>query len=81
MTTETSIETLEKAVISIKPTPTWVPLKIEGIIPDPYTIPEFNFRVTPLHPTFACEIEGVDWSKPISPELYQEIRKAADKVR
>lgn len=39
------------------------------------------FEVIPLHPTFAAEIKGVDFTQPISPELYAEIRKEVDKVR
>ncbi|KAL2107786.1 hypothetical protein VUR80DRAFT_4743 [Thermomyces stellatus] len=65
--------------ISVTPTPTWVPLKIEGTIPEPYFTPKFNLKVIPIHPTFACELEGVDWGKDISPELYQEIREVVDK--
>jgi hypothetical protein len=80
MATVTATETTEKAFISVKPTPTWVPFKIEGTIPKPFATPKFNLHVTPLHPTFACTLEGVDWSKPISPELYQEIRSLVDKV-
>lgn len=66
--------------ISVKPTPLWVPLKLEGTVPGPYLTPKFNLKVTPLHPTFACQLEGVDWSKEVSPELYQEIRNVVDKV-
>ncbi|CAH0058373.1 unnamed protein product [Clonostachys solani] len=65
--------------ITVKPTPTWIPLKIEGQLASPYTTPKFNLRVTPLHPTFGCRLDGVDWSKDISPELYQEIRDIVDK--
>ncbi|KAJ6445220.1 dichlorophenoxyacetate alpha-ketoglutarate dioxygenase protein [Purpureocillium lavendulum] len=65
--------------ITVTPTPTWAPLKIEGLIPAPYHTPKFNLRVVPLHPTFACELQGVDWSKDISSELYEEIRAVVDK--
>jgi hypothetical protein len=65
--------------ITAKPTPTWTPLKIEGYIPAPYLTPTYELRVTPLHPTFGCEIDGVDWKKDIPPELYQEIREVVDK--
>ena len=34
---------------------------------------------TPLHPTFAAEVKGVDFSKPVDPSVIEEIRKAADK--
>lgn len=66
--------------ITVKPTPTWVALKIEGSIPEPYKTAKFGLEVVPLHPTFGCELRGVDWSRDISPELYQEIRDVADKV-
>ncbi|RXK40267.1 hypothetical protein M231_02381 [Tremella mesenterica] len=36
-------------------------------------------EVKPLHPTFGAELSGVDFTKPISPETYAEIRKAIDK--
>lgn len=39
-----------------------------------------NLKVTPLHSTFAAELSGVDFTKPVSPELYAEIRKIVDKV-
>lgn len=35
----------------------------------------------PQHPTFVAECRGVDWSKPISPEIKDEIQKGIDKVR
>ncbi|WWC64938.1 uncharacterized protein I303_107552 [Kwoniella dejecticola CBS 10117] len=38
-----------------------------------------SYAVKPLHPTFACELSGVDFSKPISPTEYAEIRKIVDK--
>jgi hypothetical protein len=71
----------ETETIAVKPTPTWVPLKIAGLIPVPSTTPKFGLRVVPIHPTFACELEGVDWSQDISPELYRQIRAVVDKVR
>ena len=39
-----------------------------------------SLQVTPLHPTFGAEVAGVDFTQPISPELYAEIRKVVDKV-
>ncbi|PSK37360.1 hypothetical protein B9Z65_2102 [Elsinoe australis] len=68
----------KEPAFTIKPTPTWVPLPIEGEIPKPYTTPKHNLEVNPLHPTFACELRGVDWSKPIPPEVYAEIRAVVD---
>ncbi|KAH8816079.1 hypothetical protein F5884DRAFT_207875 [Xylogone sp. PMI_703] len=77
--TTTTNNAIQNPSICIRPTPTWVPLKIEGSIPQPYRTPKFGLTVVPLHPTFACEIQGVDWSKDIEPELYGEIREIADK--
>ncbi|KAI1121209.1 Clavaminate synthase-like protein [Nemania abortiva] len=65
--------------VTVTPTPTWVPLRIEGTIPGPFCTPKFNLKVTPLHPTFGASLEGVNWSKDISPQLYQEIREVVDK--
>lgn len=39
-----------------------------------------QLKVTPLHPTFAAELSGVDFTKPVPPETYDEIRKIVDKV-
>ena len=36
-----------------------------------------SLRLKPLHPTFGVEVDGVDWSRPIRPEVVQEIRDAA----
>jgi hypothetical protein len=57
-----------------------VALPIVGDIPVPYEIPEFGLKVTPLHPTFGCQLDGVDWSEPVLPELYAKIRELSDKV-
>ena len=78
---ENPTTTMPAKTISVTPTPTWVPLKIEGSIPDPYYTPKFGLKVIPIHPTFACELEGVDWGKDIPPELYKEIREVVDQVR
>lgn len=64
----------------MQPTSTWVPIKIEGSIPPPYEFGKYRLKITPLHPTFGCALEGVDWSKDISLELYQDIRDVVDKV-
>lgn len=45
--------------------------------------PEVEFKTLkckPLHPTFAAEIEGVDFTKPISDEVFDEILAASAKV-
>lgn len=45
------------------------------------TTPRFeHITVTELHPTFAAEISGVDFSFPISEEIFQEILAAVTKV-
>ena len=62
--------------ISITPTSAWNPLPIEEEIPPPYKTPNFGLEVIPLHPTFACELNGVKWSEAIPPEVYAEIRKS-----
>lgn len=76
----TAIETETEAVLKAIPSKTWIALPIEGEIPGPYKTPKFGFQVKPLHPTFACELQGVDWSRPIPREEYQEIRDLVDKV-
>jgi len=73
------MSTTTTSTITAKPTPTWVPLKIEGHIPAPYLTPIYKLKVTPIHPTFGCELEGIDWKKHVSPELYQEVREVVDK--
>ena len=37
--------------------------------------------VTELHPTFAAQVEGVDFSRPISDEVFAEIQQAITQVR
>jgi alpha-ketoglutarate-dependent 2,4-dichlorophenoxyacetate dioxygenase len=37
-------------------------------------------QLTPLHPTFAAEASGVDFSKPIPDHVFKEIRDAMNKV-
>ncbi|OCK84664.1 putative 2,4-dichlorophenoxyacetate alpha-ketoglutarate dioxygenase [Lepidopterella palustris CBS 459.81] len=38
-----------------------------------------HFTVKPLHKTFACEVEGLDLSKPISDEVFEELRDTLHK--
>lgn len=38
-------------------------------------------EIIPLHPTFAAEVHGVDFSKDIPPEVFAEIKEAITKVR
>ncbi len=66
--------------ITVTPTPTWTPLRIQGVIPEPFYTPKFGLKVIPIHPTFGCELEGVDWSKDIPEDVYKEIRVLVDKV-
>lgn len=44
----------------------------------PHSVPFLS--ITELHPTFAAEISGVDFSKPISEEVFKEIYAAITKV-
>lgn len=37
-------------------------------------------QVTPLAPTFAAEVEGVDFSYPVPPDVFQEIHNAITQV-
>lgn len=39
-----------------------------------------HITVKSLHPTFGAEIGGVDFSKPVANEIFDEIRAAARKV-
>ncbi|EXJ56253.1 uncharacterized protein A1O5_12709 [Cladophialophora psammophila CBS 110553] len=38
-----------------------------------------TLRITPLHKTFIAQVEGVDWTAPISDAIIAEIQKAIDK--
>lgn len=40
---------------------------------------EESLTVTELHPTFAAEVRGVDFSKPIPPDVFDEIHQAISK--
>lgn len=58
-------------------------LVIVGIMPGLVLTPEVQFKtiqIKKLHPTFAAEIEGVDFSKPISDDVFNEILAASAKV-
>jgi len=70
VTTITQILTKEES-FPIKLTSVWVPLKIEGMVPTPYSTPK-GLKVIPKYPTFVCKLEGMDWSKPVPPELATE---------
>lgn len=39
-----------------------------------------HISVKPLHPTFAAEVGDVDFSSPLSDEVFQEIYQALTKV-
>lgn len=39
-----------------------------------------SISITELHPTFAAEVRGVDFSQDISPEVFKEIHGAITKV-
>ncbi|KAF2222824.1 hypothetical protein BDZ85DRAFT_281871 [Elsinoe ampelina] len=64
---------------TIKPTDTWTSLPIEGPISGPYHTPKHNLLITPLHPTFACTLSGVDWTHPTPPSIYADIRGIVEK--
>ncbi len=42
--------------------------------------PYQHITVKELAPTFVAEVQGVDFSKPIEPEVFQEIKDALAKV-
>ena len=45
--------------------------------------PETDFKtlkIKKLHPTFAAEIDGVDFSKPIPDDVFREVLAASAKV-
>lgn len=44
-------------------------------------VPFKTLQIRELHPTFAAEIEGVDFSQPIPDEVFEEILAASAKVR
>lgn len=39
-----------------------------------------TIRITELHPTFAAEVRGVDFSKDIPHDVFQEVLEAITKV-
>lgn len=40
-----------------------------------------HISVKPLHPTFGAEISGVDFSSPLTDEVFSDIYQAVAKVR
>jgi alpha-ketoglutarate-dependent 2,4-dichlorophenoxyacetate dioxygenase len=40
-----------------------------------------HITVTELHPTFGAEVSGVDFSRPVEDDVFQEILAAINKVR
>ena len=43
--------------------------------------PEFSkIKIKELHPTFAAEVEGVDFSQPVPDDVFEEILAASAKV-
>jgi len=42
--------------------------------------PTHSVEAIPLHKTFAAEVRGVDFSRPILPEVFAEIKRAITKV-
>jgi hypothetical protein len=46
------------------------------------SIPEYkHIKVNPLHPTFGAEVRGIDFSQPVSDEVFAEVLAAITKVR
>jgi alpha-ketoglutarate-dependent 2,4-dichlorophenoxyacetate dioxygenase len=42
---------------------------------------DFNLiQVKELHPTFGAEVHGVDFSRPVPEDVFQELWKAVNKV-
>ena len=39
-----------------------------------------HIQATPLAPTFGAEITGIDFSKPVEPEVFAEVKDAITKV-
>lgn len=39
-----------------------------------------HLEIVPLHPTFAAEVKGVDFSEPVSDDVFAEIKAAITKV-
>lgn len=39
-----------------------------------------TLKIKELHPTFGAEVEGVDFSKPIPDDVFEEILAASAKV-
>ncbi|KAK5747138.1 hypothetical protein LTR17_000271 [Elasticomyces elasticus] len=78
MSTTTTTRTVKPQTFTIEPTPVWTPLPLEGHIPSPCTTPN-GLKVVSLHPSFGCELSGVDWAKPIPEAVYREIRDVVDK--
>lgn len=39
-----------------------------------------QIEIIPLHPTFAAEVRGVDFSQDVSPEVFGQIKEAIAKV-
>jgi len=47
----------------------------------PEAQPEFTLiKVNPLHPTFGAEVTGIDFSKPVSDDVFREVLAAITKV-
>lgn len=42
---------------------------------------ESSFVINELHPTFAAEIRGIDFSKEITPDVFNQVYEAITKVR
>lgn len=53
-------------------------LSIVKIFIMPHSVPKLNF--VPLHDTFGAECQGVDFSKPVEKDVFNEIYDGISKV-
>ena len=44
------------------------------------SVPYQHIWVKELHPTFGAEVFGIDFSKPVPPEVFAEVKAAITKV-
>jgi hypothetical protein len=70
-----------KALPQVTPLEPFVSIEEKDKMPGLVQELEFkSFTIKKLHPTFVAEIEGIDFSQPISDESFREILDALAKV-
>jgi alpha-ketoglutarate-dependent 2,4-dichlorophenoxyacetate dioxygenase len=47
----------------------------------PHAVDYSLIQVKELHPTFGAEVSGVDFSRPVPEDVFQELWKAVNQVR